>query len=111
MADRGTVRRGSVPAFQMTDRRIPCPYCGGTGQLPCGDLEGKVEELRSACIVAGIVVSVTGTMTEADAASPPRSRTCHTCQLAICRAPNSVPQSPRSHSLCADRLGGMDARE
>ena len=38
-----------------------CPYCGGTGRLPCGDLEGKVEELRAACIVAGIVVSVTGT--------------------------------------------------
>ena len=47
---------------------ITCPHCGGTGEIPCGDLEGKVEELRAACIVAGIVVSVTGTMTEADAA-------------------------------------------
>ena len=45
-----------------------CPHCGGTGELPCGDLEGKVEELRAACIVAGIVVSAMGNITEGDAA-------------------------------------------
>ena len=47
---------------------IPCPYCGGTGELPCTDIEAKVEELRAACIGAGIVVSALGNITEADAA-------------------------------------------
>ena len=48
---------------------IPCHFCGSTGVLPCDDLEAKVEEkLRAACDDAGIVVSVTGTVTEADAA-------------------------------------------
>ena len=45
-----------------------CPYCGGTGGSHAADLEGKVEELRAACIVAGIVVSALGNITEADAA-------------------------------------------
>ena len=56
----------------MSGAERTCPQCGGAGiiadETGAHIVEAKVEELRSCCRDSGIPVSVTGTVTESEAA-------------------------------------------